>query len=118
MLDAARAWRHGRRCLWLAKNRRLSCGKTHVARQHELAAGGANATLDLRDGDKAACAEIGDDVRRRHRARRPPVRPSARATCKPAIVRSISSWRSNWQRSRGYAVPKLAMTISGLPGPA
>jgi hypothetical protein len=58
VLDAARAGGHTRRRLWLAENRRLSCGKAHVARQHELAAGGAHATLDLRDGDKAACAEM------------------------------------------------------------
>src|SRR5262245_48427823 len=51
VLDAARAGGHTRRRLWLAENRRLSRGKAHVARQHELAASGAHAALDLRDGD-------------------------------------------------------------------
>ena len=58
MLDAAAARDHPHRRLQLAENRRLSRGKAHVARQHELAAGAANAAFDLRDGDKAACAEV------------------------------------------------------------
>ena len=44
--------------LELTENRRLPRGKAHVARQHELAAGAAHATLDLRDGDEAACAQM------------------------------------------------------------
>ena len=46
------------RRLGLTENRRLARSKAHVARQHELAAGGAYATLDLRDGDEAACAQM------------------------------------------------------------
>src|SRR3981189_3227091 len=35
--------------LWLTENSCLSCRKAHVARQHEFAAGGPYAALDLRD---------------------------------------------------------------------
>src|SRR5262249_45724551 len=58
VLDAPRAGAHTCRRLRLAENRRLSRSKAHVAGQHELAAACANAALDLRDGDQAACAEI------------------------------------------------------------
>jgi hypothetical protein len=58
VLDAACARANASRSLWLAENCRLSCGKAHVARQHKLAAGRANATLDLCDGDQAARAEM------------------------------------------------------------
>ena len=44
--------------LRLTENRRLARSKTHVARQHEFAAGAAYAALDLRDGDEAAGAEM------------------------------------------------------------
>jgi hypothetical protein len=40
--------------LRLTENRRLSRGKAHVARQHEFAAGGPYAPLDLCDGNEAA----------------------------------------------------------------
>ena len=58
MLGAAPAGDHAERRLELTEDRRLARGKAHVARQHELAAGAAYATLDLRDGDEAACAQM------------------------------------------------------------
>jgi hypothetical protein len=44
--------------LGLAEDRGLSRGKAHVARQHELAARTPYATLDLRDGDETARAQM------------------------------------------------------------
>ena len=42
----------------LAEDRPLTRGKANVAGQHELAAGGAYAAFDLRDGDQAACMSV------------------------------------------------------------
>ena len=42
----------------LTENRRLARGKAHVAREDELAAGAAYATLDLRDSDETARAQV------------------------------------------------------------
>jgi len=50
MLDAARAGDQAERLLRLTEHRRLARRKSHVARQHELAAGAPHAALDLRDG--------------------------------------------------------------------
>ena len=58
MLDAAAAGDQAERRLELTEDRRLSRGEAHVARQHELAAGAADAALDLRDGDEAARAQM------------------------------------------------------------
>src|SRR5205085_549125 len=58
MLDAASAGDQTERRLRLTEDRRLARGKAHVQRQHELAAGGAHAALDLCDGDEAACAQM------------------------------------------------------------
>jgi hypothetical protein len=58
VLGGAPAGEQTERRLYLTENRSLSRGKAHVARQHELAAGAAYATLDLRDGDEAACAQM------------------------------------------------------------
>lgn len=44
--------------LRLTENRRLPRGIAHVAREHELAAGAAHASFDLRDGDEPACAQM------------------------------------------------------------
>ena len=49
VLDAAPAGDQTERRLRLTEDRRLPGGEAHVARQHELAAGAAYATLDLRD---------------------------------------------------------------------
>ena len=56
-MHAPRAGDQAEPRLGLTEDRRLSRGKPHVARQHELAAGAADATLDLRDGNEAARAE-------------------------------------------------------------
>jgi hypothetical protein len=45
------------RRLRLAENRRFAAG-AHVAGEHELVAGGADAPLDLRDADEAAGAQM------------------------------------------------------------
>ena len=58
MLNGAGAGKQTERRLELTEDRRLSRGKTHIARQHELATGAAHATLDLRDGDQAAGAQM------------------------------------------------------------
>jgi hypothetical protein len=58
VLNAAPTRDRSKPRLRLSENRRLSRGKAHVARQYELAAGGAYATLDLRDSDEAACAQV------------------------------------------------------------
>jgi hypothetical protein len=44
--------------LELTENRRLASREAHVTRQNELTAGGANPTLDLRDADEPAGAQI------------------------------------------------------------
>jgi hypothetical protein len=46
------------RRLELAEDRRFARGKAHVAGEHELAAGAADAALDLRNGDEAARAQM------------------------------------------------------------
>jgi hypothetical protein len=56
VLDAARAGDQAERLLRLTEHRRLSRGKAHIVRQHELAAATAHTPLDLRNGDEAACA--------------------------------------------------------------
>jgi hypothetical protein len=58
VLGGASAGEQTERRLELTEDRRLSRGKAHVAGQHELAAGAADATLDLRDGDEAAHAQM------------------------------------------------------------
>jgi hypothetical protein len=58
VLRSASAWDQTERGLELTEDRRLPRGETHVARQHELAAGAAHATLDLRDADQAARAQM------------------------------------------------------------
>ena len=58
MLDGAAAREQTERRLELAEDRRLARGEAHVARQHELAARGADATLDLRDRDEPARAQM------------------------------------------------------------
>ena len=60
VLGGAPAGEQTERRLELTEDRRLARGEAHVARQHELAAGGADATLDLRDGDEAACAQMAE----------------------------------------------------------
>ena len=62
---APAAGEHAERRLELAEDRRLARGEAHVARQHELAAGAADATLDLRDGDEAARAQMAKQERDR-----------------------------------------------------
>jgi hypothetical protein len=57
-LDAAVAGDHAQCRLRPSENRRLAHGKVHIARQYELAAGAADATLDPGDGDEAACAQM------------------------------------------------------------
>jgi len=42
----------------LTEDRRLACGKAHVARQHELATCAPNASRDLSDRHKPACAQV------------------------------------------------------------
>src|SRR6266852_4866403 len=63
VLHAAPAGDHTERRLRLSENRSLSLGKAHVACQHEFAAGGPYAALDLRDGDEAACAQMAKQQR-------------------------------------------------------
>jgi hypothetical protein len=58
VLRGAPAGEQTERRLDLSKDCCLSRGETHVARQYELAAGAAHATLDLRDADQAARAEM------------------------------------------------------------
>jgi hypothetical protein len=58
VLRSAGAGEQTERRLELAEDRRLARGETHVAGQHELAAGTANPPFDLRDGDQAAGAEM------------------------------------------------------------
>jgi len=56
VLDPAHAGDQAKSRLGLAEDRRPSRGKTHVARQHELAAGAAPG--DLGDGDEAGYAQV------------------------------------------------------------
>ena len=65
VLHAAAAGAHAESRLRLSENRGLPRGEAHVARQHELAAGGAHAPLDLRDGDEAAGTEVAEQKRDR-----------------------------------------------------
>ena len=58
LLGCAAAGEQTERRLHLTEDRRLARAKAHVAGQHELAAGAAYATLDLRDGDQAAGAQM------------------------------------------------------------
>src|SRR6202521_392169 len=58
VLNAARAGVHAEPRFRLTENRRFSCGEAHVAGQHEFTAGAADASLDLRDGDEAARAQM------------------------------------------------------------
>jgi len=58
VLDAAGTRDQAESHLRLAEYRRLSRGKAHVARQHEFAAGAANVTFDVRNGDEAAGAQV------------------------------------------------------------
>jgi hypothetical protein len=48
------------RRLDLPEDGRFARGEAHVARQDELAAGAADATFDLRDGDEATGAEVAE----------------------------------------------------------
>jgi len=57
VLGGARAGEKTEGRLELTEDRRLARGKARVARQNELDAGGAYATLDLSDGDEAAGAQ-------------------------------------------------------------
>src|SRR5262249_21261441 len=58
--------RHCAKCrLRLSKDGRTAGGKAHVARQHELAAGGAYTPLDLRDGDQTTRAQMTKHQRNR-----------------------------------------------------
>jgi hypothetical protein len=50
------------------EDRRLARGEAHVARQHELAAGAADAALDLRDRHQTADAEVAEQPRDRRLA--------------------------------------------------
>src|SRR5262245_46296152 len=61
MLHAACAGRRAKRRLRLSEDRRLSRGEAHVHRQHELAAGAAYASLDLRNGHEAACTQMAEE---------------------------------------------------------
>jgi hypothetical protein len=54
--------------LELREDRRLARREAHVARQHELAAGGAHSTLDLRDRHETARAEVVEQQRDRRLA--------------------------------------------------
>ncbi len=65
VLDAAPAGDQAERRLELTEDRRFARGEAHVARQHELAAGAADATLDLRDGDETAGAQMAKQERDR-----------------------------------------------------
>ena len=58
MLRGASTGELTERRLELTKDRRLARGEAHVARQHELAARSTDATLDLRDRDEPARAQI------------------------------------------------------------
>ena len=58
VLDGARAGYRTEPGLRLTENRRLPRGIAHVAREHELAAGAAHASFDLRDRDEPACAQM------------------------------------------------------------
>jgi hypothetical protein len=58
VLRGACAGDHADGRLELTENRRLPRSEPHVACQHELAANAAHATLDLRDRDEAAGAQV------------------------------------------------------------
>src|SRR4030095_14518295 len=58
MLNAACAGDQTEPLLRLTEDRGLSRGKAHVTGQHELAAGAAHASLDLRDGHEPAATQI------------------------------------------------------------
>jgi hypothetical protein len=58
VLDSARTGDEAEPGLRLAEDRRFARGKTHVARQHELAAGAAHPALDLCDGHEPAGAQV------------------------------------------------------------
>ena len=60
VLDAAAARDEAERRFRLGEDRRLAGGEAHVAGQHELAAGGAHAALDLGDRDEAARAQVAE----------------------------------------------------------
>jgi hypothetical protein len=63
VLGGAAAGNLAERRLELREDRRLARREAHVARQHELAAGGANAPVDLRDADEAARAQVAKQQR-------------------------------------------------------
>ena len=65
MLRGAAAGQHAERRLELREDRGLARREAHVAGQDELAAGGAHATLDLRDRDQAAGAQMAEEQRDR-----------------------------------------------------
>ena len=71
MLGGAATGKHTERRLELTEDRGLSRRELHVGRQHELAADTAHATLDLRDGDEAAVAQVVEQQRKRWLARQP-----------------------------------------------
>ena len=56
------------RRLELRENGGLPRGEPHVAREHELAAARSHATLDLRDGDETARAQVAKQERDRRYA--------------------------------------------------
>ena len=58
MLNAACAGTHAEPRFRLTENRGLSRSEAHVASEHEFAAGGADASLDLRDRNETARAEM------------------------------------------------------------
>src|SRR4029450_10295744 len=62
VLSGARSGDHTKGRLELTEDRRLACGKAHIAGEYELAAYAANATFDLRDGNEAAGAHVPKDL--------------------------------------------------------
>ena len=71
MLGGAAAGEHAEGRLELTEDRRLARRELHVGREHELAADTAHATLDLRDRDEAAVAQVVEQQRKRWLARQP-----------------------------------------------
>jgi hypothetical protein len=92
------------RRLDLTEDGRFARGEAHVARQDELAAGAADSTLDLCDGDEATGAEMaeqGSDRGFAGQLRRlgPVLGDRVRSTCEiPAAVRASRRPRRGGRR--------------------
>jgi hypothetical protein len=71
VLDAARAGDQAEPQLRLTEHRRLSRGKPHVARQHELTAGATDAPFDLRDRDEPTRTQVAKQEAERGFANQP-----------------------------------------------